>query len=763
MMLPALLFFSVSSITAAPGEILMDAQNPCPPEGCTPNHWRLPTIDKGGQAKVKVNQAETGGGSLVKPAMVTTPVSVTETTPNAYVAQTQEECGSLTPCFYNKPGDAAGGLGTGLREAIEFEALVDGDEILILNDYVIKDHTVLVDKDLTIRGQDNAMITYIGQDCTRPMLSFTHGGTLKDLKINDGNCSNPSRTLIEINSVENVVIEHNTLSSGNRAVDIINNTGNVTIALNQIENNTDYAIFQAEPGSGIVSVFANNIVNNRTGYPYQINCNNQGEANHNFWGEGMSPASSALNCIVANGKRLGAPILLSSGQAGVEAVRKTVTGNMTYAFNGKVGVSRSSGDDFDVIIINHGQGTEVNIPFFQSGSGAIEACSNYYDVFLASDASATNLVLALKYDLNNNCITTIESSNYCSQTDTTKYPLWWFDPANGVTDGWDRTGQNPQGPGAGGATGQETICDMVNDEIRVTIDLSGRPNITNDLNFTPFMAGLPLTEGIKLSQFTATFNLTKVDLRWITSSEYNIKGFHVLRSESEAGPYTRISSLINAIGDTYIGGIYNYADPNITYAKNYYYKIEVINNEGSSISTHGPVPILTSTATPTPTHTRTPTLVFTPIPTRTSLPYYYRSPTSYYRPSTSTPIGGPTQVRTYGPAPTGSISSNGSTVIDPETGYPIDEDPPFATEGYPAPGNEIIPFTTFTPSPEGEDAVNDPENKTTGTMTSTSVSQGENIQRQPQQVRWFYLLIGAASGLSLLGAASVLLIKTRIP
>jgi hypothetical protein len=647
-----------------------------------------------------------------------------------------------------------------------------GAEIWILNDYVIKDHTVLVDEDLTIRGHENAMITYIGINCGLPMLSFTNGGELFDLTINDGNCGSPSRDLVEINSSADVAIEHNTLNNGFQAVNIKPNSGNVTVAFNQIARNNDYAVYRESGLGGEVSVFANNIINNRSGY--QVNCNNNGKADHNYWGNGILATTSALNCMASNGKRLGAPILLSSGTSGVEALRKQVTAATSYAFNNQVGVRHTVGSDFNLIIVNHGQGDTDNIPFFQSELEQIEPCSNYYDIFLEENSAASNLILSLKYDLNNNCTTTIESSDYCLGSDMSQYPLWWYDPENNVTDGWDTTGQSPQGSGAGGATGQQTVCDTSNNLISVTIDNTGRPGLSNDLNFTPFAAGLPLSEGIKLSQFTAVFSGTKNDLKWITTSENNVKGFHILRSDVEAGPYVRITPLINAIGDTYIGGIYNYADSDIFFIKTYYYKIEVINEQDESIETHGPVSVLTATATPTKTQTRTPFPTFTPFPTRTSTPYFYRSPTSYYRPYTSTPRGYPTQVRTFSPlassTPIATRTQSSYPVGDDDSmtpfptsdsGYPVEGEITSTAAGYPMPGEDNEQALTQTAIAVGDIGTPQPDDGTEPTRTPSPSTPDQEPSPRPSAIRWPFLGIGILSGLLMVGIASFVFARIR--
>ncbi len=731
-----------------------------------------------GDITVKVFQANATGSTWQETHQFSQSIAVATLDNTAYVAETPAACGSFSPCFVNSGDDLPDGLGTGLRDAVN--ALSANGQIMILGDYPIKSHTVTIDKSLTISGHDDALLTYIGVTCDAPMLTFTNGATLQDMAINDGNCVSPSRNLIEIDSPANATIHHNTLMYGQNAIVVRDNAGNVSISANHIVNNLNYAVLR-ETGSASGNVFlvGNNIFNNRNGY--QVNCNNHGSGDHNYWGDSHLATTSAQNCNADDGKRLGAPILLTSGGAGVEVLRITVTGSLTYAFENKIGFRHTSGNDFDIYIINHGQGGDSHIPFLNSGSGLINACSNFYDVFLADGAAPSNLMLAIKYDLNSSCITTIESADYCGQANSASYPLWWYDPANHVTDGWDRTGQNPEGSGSGGSTGQTTTCHPESDEIRVTIDNSGKPGLSTDLNYTPFIVGLPIEQGVTLNQFSATFNITKNDLRWITSSEHNIGGFHILRSNTENGPYTRITSRIENIGDTYIGGIYNYSDRDIDFTRIYYYKLEVVSENGETIEIFGPISVLTSTATPTHTLTYTPTITRTPAPTRTSTPYYYRSPTSYYRPATSTPRPGPTQVRTYGPTGTPNATNRTATTTaaaasrtppggvatdnDPGAGYPVGPTPTNRT-GTAQPSAESrveesqavsgTPGATTQPGKEGSDTPEgDNENKDEAKPTPKRPAH-------PERIQWLYLLLGTLLGLGMVGTSGYLLLKNQL-
>jgi hypothetical protein len=723
-----------------------------------------PSSNRVGTVKVKIFALDSEDNWIASGTLSQT-IPVVPKASTVFVGGDATDCNGNIPCYINSGDDKLDGLGTGLRDAVM--ALDPSNTLYILGQYEIKNNTVLIDKNLNFMGYQDSSITYGGTDCSLSMLKFTNGGKIKDLTINDGNCISPSRNLLAVDSLADVSIEHNTLTYGNRAIDIKNNLGIITIAFNQISNNQDYAIYRAAGTGAILNAFANNIIDNRSGY--QVICNDYGIADHNYWGTGKSATSSAQYCAVSDAKRLGAPILQSSGGPGVEAVRKTVTGTTSYAFNNNIGVRRSSGADFAIIIVNHGQGAQTNIPFDESGSPQIEPCSNFYDIFLDGNAVATNLILSLKYDLNTDCINTIESSTYCGQSDSTKYPLWWYDPAKSITDGWDTTGQSPEGSGANGVSGQQTTCNMDNNLIRVVIDNTGRPNLLNDLNFTPFVAGILVSEGIQLSEFTGTFNVNKNEIVWTTTSETNVGGFHVLRSETANSGYTRVSPFIDADGDAFSGGTYSYVDDQISLNKLYYYKIEVLNQEGATIETHGPVSVSTTTVTPTSTRTpinsATPTRTLyptsTPRPTNTALPY--QTPTSSYRPMTSTPLSNPTQVRTYGPSATsgfilGTQSSPTSTEsilsLGFENGYPIQETLAFSASAYPAANEEEMPIPTI-----AERAISELNIETANELALSGMDQ-ENANGFID-IQWPYLGVGLLSGVVALGIISLSLSKSK--
>ena len=577
-----------------------------------------------GDVKAYVYELSANGTTWVQTNSLQATIPVSQPAQTVYVAGTTTQCGSFSPCFVNSGDDLLGGLGTGLKDAND--AYTSPVKINILETYPIKSEAVVIDKTHNITGYSDSAITYTGAICSNVMLRMTNGAKIDHLNLSDGNCIDNSRNLIEVNSSSPVTIESNTLSNGNNAINIKDNSGEVLIQFNLISNNAGYAVLrEAGTSPGIVKIIANNIYNNQ--YGVDVDCQSKGQADHNYWGPDTLPADATANCSVTAGKRLGAPI--SSAQTGVDASLVNVSSTKAAYFNSRLAVHHVSGNDYWLYIVNHGNGSDVNVPFLNTGAGPITSCGNFYDVFLAENQSASDLVLSLKYDLNNSCTSIIESSNYCGQTNAALLPLWWYDPATNKTDKWDKTGENPKGSGASGALGQATTCNMDTNELSVTIDSTGLPNIATDLNFTPLVVGIPLPLGVELTSFTGNFAVSRVDLRWITAFENSVSGFHILRAEAVNGTYTRISEKIPAIGNAYVGGIYNYSDLAIVLSKNYFYKLEVVNNQGIAIETYGPLSLVTATPTPTATATNTITPTFTNTPYRTNTPYVYKSPTRY--------------------------------------------------------------------------------------------------------------------------------------
>lgn len=728
----------------------------------------------GATVRVKIYQMVNIGQWSTTPQILETAIPTTATNTLTYVALNPTDCGTRSPCYVNSGDDRPDGVGTGLRDAIT--AVQQGSEIKILKNYAIKDHAVLVDKDLTISGFENAILSYAGLVCDQPILSITDGVLIKNLTINDGTCENPSRDLLRINSPDNVRIENNTLTNGARGIHVLDNTGDTAVAFNHIADNQGYAIYR-EPGpaDGQLSIYANNIINNQN--VAKVNCNQHGKANHNFWSANNS--TSWESCDITPSKNLGAPILPSPSMAGLEAKKVTVSNTLTEYFNGNIGVRHTQGQDYSLIIVNHGQGQNENIPFHQSGAGNIVPCSNFYDVFLAENAQAENLVMTINYDLNTACINIIESSRYCGHPDGNRAPIWWYDPSNNITNGWDLAGQNPQGDNAENLTGQETSCDLANDQITLIIDSSGRPNNSDDLHFTPFVVGHQYYKGVILSQFTALINGQNISISWTTSQEKGVQGFYIQRSTQEAGTYSRISDLIIATGSTEDLTTYTFTDVGANQGQGQFYKLEVIDLDGTTIETLGPYSTLSSTptvtttptTTTTPTPTNTPSIATTAGPTRTATRYIFRTLTPIPT-QRNTPQSAPTQVRTYGMTPTQFTTgvTNPAQETDPNTGYPLVQD------GTPTPFDELLTLgedSESTPESSTEEVApaentEVPENQESSSdlQTTDALDEAAQIKSASQRLRtvqWPYLLLGIAGGLGLLGLLSFIIVKTHFP
>ncbi len=97
------------------------------------------------------------------------------------------------------------------------------------------------------------------------------------------------------------------------------------------------------------------------------------------------------------------------------------------------------------------------------------------------------------------------------------------------------------------------------------------------------------TTAVSLTGFAATAGDGRVNLTWTTASELQNLGFHLYGSESEGGPYTRItSSLIPGLGSSATGKSYSYVDAGLVDGQTYFYELEDVETTGK-VELHGPV------------------------------------------------------------------------------------------------------------------------------------------------------------------------------
>ncbi|OGW57447.1 MAG: hypothetical protein A3D21_01980 [Nitrospirae bacterium RIFCSPHIGHO2_02_FULL_42_12] len=91
----------------------------------------------------------------------------------------------------------------------------------------------------------------------------------------------------------------------------------------------------------------------------------------------------------------------------------------------------------------------------------------------------------------------------------------------------------------------------------------------------------------------SSFNVTQKDgqnlIVWITGTEIETEGFHILRSTSPGGPYSRITpSMIASTGSPFSGGRYSFVDSAVEEGKSYYYKLEEVDARGNLVQ-YGPM------------------------------------------------------------------------------------------------------------------------------------------------------------------------------
>ena len=101
---------------------------------------------------------------------------------------------------------------------------------------------------------------------------------------------------------------------------------------------------------------------------------------------------------------------------------------------------------------------------------------------------------------------------------------------------------------------------------------------------------------VTLTSFTATRGAAGVELAWATSSELNIRGYHIMRSAGGREAATRITgSIIEGTGSGVTGGSYRFTDSAAAGGSSYSYWLEVINSDGTP-EEYGPVSYAPSTA-----------------------------------------------------------------------------------------------------------------------------------------------------------------------
>jgi hypothetical protein len=584
-----------------------------------------------------------------------------------YVAKTEALCAGYDNCFFNDSTDLP--ESNALMKAIDHARDNNLTDVFInvLSPYEINSHTIVVDYPVTIIGKNTGWISTSTSDCSRPMFAISAQVTIRDIHLTDGECNSPSRDLLVVNSASAVVIEHSTFENKQTAISYQAGSGQLTLQFNHINNN-QFAInsTNTDPNAQLL-VAANNIISNGT--PEQASCSGTSLVDHNFWGEGVLPSQSAASCGTDDAKRLDAPIVTET--TGVAARLLSLTSSLPSA--DFYGFKASSPNPVDLYVVNHGNSTP-----FSTSAGSAYPCSNFFDIFLPPSTSPGEITLSFAYRDTNDCAPIIQSAAYCGSGNQTKFPLLWYDPKTRVTDKWDKTGDKPQTSVGSIYAGQETTCRTASKTIEVVVDNNGRPDLLNDLFFTPFVIGY---EQAGVLAFSATPATNAINLNWTTVTEFNTLSFQVTRSLTSDGAYETISNDIAVSGSPASGNSYSYADSTAAVGQTYYYELVILNTDGSIQQVLGPISAsitpqstptntYTATFTRTPTRTITPTRTLTPFLTATSafrtglpeeptlsLPTASNTPTIEFTPDLSlTPDGTPTPTATATRTPSPTVS-----------------------------------------------------------------------------------------------------------
>lgn len=719
------------------------------------------SADGSSQLVARVFQRTTDPAAWVRTNdSVTAPFSVIPTANTVYVANDPASCGGLSPCYVNSGDDKDSGIGTGLKDAVDAAPDLSPNlaTIYVLGEYTIKSNLVAIQKPVKISGINNSTITYKGPGvCDKPMIALLNRVMIANVNINDGVCANPNRDLIYVSTPQSVQIWTSNLTGGGNAV-VVSDAGGgaVNMVFNHITGNSGFALYWGSGGSsGALRMIANNLYGNRSGSQIECSASAPGVVpgrivDHNYWG-GPPPSQSETHCEINAGKALGAPIVRTNGVPGVNGRLVNVTTTETQAFGGLISYSRTGGSaDFPIYIIDHGYAQQNAIPFSWKNMRSPSPCSNAWDVFLAPGIQTdATLNLGFKYSTGGtSCETVINSIQYCAQTNQAKYPLFWYDPQNGITNGWEMVGA--------GSTGQQTSCSIGDREILVAIDASGRPGITSDLNFTPFMVGVPV-----LKRFLPLASNQTITVTWETNNEPDLKGFYVYRSDDGVN-FTTISELVAPKGNTLTGAYYSsVVDRDRVNNVTYYYQLEIIRNDGyrfysevfpiaANVATITPTPTISPTRTITRTWTLAPpTRTYTPVTPRVST----QNPTRAATRTNTPPLGGNT--RTPPALPSGTLLPFRTGTLDPTDGF--------------IPGRTQTTPGTVAPTPDGTQTPGDgtpvamvdtvtvtptispsPEVTPSPAVSETAVS-GEGEGTGPKL--WLSLVIGAISGLVCVAAA----------
>jgi hypothetical protein len=447
---------------------------------------QLPTHTDSDSLGIALRLGSTSGDLLVRvyandvliDGGFTQTINVISAGANAFTAANKAACGTNAPCYVDSAGDQAGGLGTGLKDALDAAPADGSGTVTLLGANTVKANTVKVAQSVTLKGATGASLISQASDCSQPMLELDQAATLTSMLVDASACPKPSRDLILINNAS-ANLTNSTLTGGANGVTIQNSSGSVVIHFNQISGNLGDAIVNKSSGSALLSVVANNLFDNDGAH--ELVCINGDMVDHNYWGTGVLPSDAVSGlCSPDDRRRLGAPIQLSPSGPGVDAQVVNVPTTKTYLANGQLAYMHSSDGsaDFPLYLINHSTGLGGVEPFYSSERLGMVACSNFWDVFLERGSLPTDLQLYFKYaNLSTACRTIVESSTYCGAAANPSAPVWWLDPTAGAAGNW----QLIAAPAAS--------CNLSSREIEINLNANSVPSLSSQMGFTPLVVG----------------------------------------------------------------------------------------------------------------------------------------------------------------------------------------------------------------------------------------------------------------------------------
>jgi hypothetical protein len=123
-------------------------------------------------------------------------------------------------------------------------------------------------------------------------------------------------------------------------------------------------------------------------------------------------------------------------------------------------------------------------------------------------------------------------------------------------------------------------------DYRILVTLfDGGQDIGASINAKPFTVDAPVA--VTLGGFNAVVDTRGVVLLWDTAFEYEVDGFHLLRSEDKDAGYDRITTEVIPSKGASDGSSYEFVDETARPNRTYYYKLEDV-SKGETAEVFGP-------------------------------------------------------------------------------------------------------------------------------------------------------------------------------